>query len=101
MTKIGNYGSFFAFFPTPKIPKDQNLEKIKKIAEDIIILHNCTNRGTVPEIWREKDLIFLSFWDTFFLYTPLTMEKIKILKQWKKFLEMSSLHTCIPKITII
>ena len=41
MTKIGNYGSFFALYPTPKNPKDQNLEKIKKIAEDIIILHNC------------------------------------------------------------
>ena len=55
----------------------------------------------LPEIWSETDRIFFSVWAIFCLYTPLTNGKIKILKQRKKHLEMSSLYTCVSKFTII
>ena len=42
-TKISIYGSFFTPLPPPsKNQKNQNFEKIKKIASDIIILCMCT-----------------------------------------------------------
>ena len=77
-------GHFFPFTLPPKNPKNQNFETTKKIAGDIIILHNCTNRGTVPEIWSETDRIFCHF-GPFFAFIPppppLTTTKIKISKQ--------------------
>ena len=36
----------------------------------------------------------------FLLFIPLTVQKIKILKKWKKFLEISSFCICVPKIMI-
>ena len=53
-----------------------------------------------PEIWCTTDRFFLSFWAIFCLFTPLT-RKIKILKKWKKRLEISSFYTSVPKIMII
>ena len=44
---------------------------------------------------------FLSFWTIFCPFTPLTTQKIKILKKWKKHLEISSFYTSVPKIMII
>ena len=41
----------------------------------------------VPEIWSPIDKIFLSFW-IFCPFTPLKTQKIKILKKWKKHLEI-------------
>ena len=39
---------------------------------------------------------FLSFWTIFCLFTPLTTQKIKILKKWKKkSLEISSFYTSV------
>ena len=40
--------------------------------------------GMVPEIWRATNITFLSFWVIFSPLTPLTTQKIKILKKWKK-----------------
>ena len=42
-----------------------------------------------------------SFWAIFCLFAPLTAQKIKILKKWKKPLEVSSIYTIVPKIMII
>ena len=42
---------------------------------------------------------FLLFWIIFGPFTLTTWE-IKILKKWKKRLEMSSFYTCVPKIAI-
>ena len=39
--EIGSFRSFLPFYP-PKNPKNQNFEKMKNVAWDIIILHNCT-----------------------------------------------------------
>ena len=55
----------------------------------------------VPEIWSIMDWIFLSFWTIFCPFTPLTTRKIKILKKWKKTLEILLFYTCVPQITII
>ena len=37
---------------------------------------------------------FLSFWAIFCPFTPLTIQKIKILKKWKKLLEISFTQVC-------
>ena len=39
---------------------------------------------------------FLSFWTVFCPFTYLWTQKIKILKKWKKSLEILSLWTCVP-----
>ena len=44
---------------------------------------------------------FLSFWTIFFTTIPLTAQKIRILKKWRKHLEISSFYTSVPKITIL
>ena len=43
---------------------------------------------------------FLSFWAIFCPFTPLTTQKIKILKKWKK-LEISTFYKSVSKIMII
>ena len=55
--------------------------------------------------WDTEWENFLSFWSILCPLTPspppLTTQKIKILKKWKKHLKISSFYTCVPKITII
>ena len=55
---------------------------------------------TVPEIWHVTDKCYFSFWANFCPFTPLTAQKIKILKKGKKTLEISSFDICVPKIMI-
>ena len=54
----------------------------------------------VPVIYCATDS-FLTFWAIFWSLTLLTTWKIKILKKWKKHLEILSFYTCVPQITII
>ena len=54
--------------------------------------------GTVPEILSETHIVILSH---FCPFIPLTTRKIKILKKWKMYLEMSSFYRCVIKITAI
>ena len=104
---------FLPFTLPPKNPKSQNFEKTTKIAGDIIILHECIKnhnhmRYSSQDIDWDRQKV-LSFWAIYCQSPPtpphppppLTTQKIKILKQWKKNLEKSSLYICIPKITII
>ena len=44
---------------------------------------------------------FFLILDYFLFFYPLTMQKIKILKKWKKRLEISSFHTSAPQMKII
>ena len=53
----------------------------------------------VPQIPSKTDS-FLSFWVIFALY-PLKTQKIKILKKFKKLLEILSSYTCVQQMTII
>ena len=83
--------------------KNQNYEKLKKIAGDIIILHLCTKTtiiwGMVPEIRSETE--FFVILGYFLTFNPLKIWKITIFQKWKKHLEMSSFYTCATKIRII
>ena len=73
----------------------------------------------VPEIWHVTktknydqmmctswDMVcdgsncYFSFWVIFCSFTPLTARKIKILKKWKKHLDISSFYICVPKTMI-
>ena len=81
--------------------KNQNFEKLKKKnPRDIIILHMCTinDNHTMYGSWDMKcdGQNFLSFWTIFCTFIPLTTRKIKILKNWKKHLEISSFYTSVP-----
>ena len=83
--------------------KNQNFEKMKNIAGDIVI--------TVPKIKIIYDLRFLdtewdrqnflSFWVISCSFTRLMTLKIKILKKWRKVLEILPLHTCVLYLKII
>ena len=79
---------FLPFYPLNKL-KNQSFEKRKKPPGDIIILNNCTinDNHMVYGSWHMKHdgQNFLWFWTI----TPLTTQKIKILKNWKKCLEIS------------
>ena len=106
-TEIGNF-LLFLHPPPPKNPKYQNFEKMKKKkkknAGDIIILHMCTkNQNHNVQFMRlgMTQTIFLSLWAIFCPFTSLTTWKIKILKKWNKWLEVSSFYKHVPKITII
>ena len=94
----------FLHFYHPSNPKNQTFEKMKKTSGDIIILHMCiTNDNHVMYGSWDMEIEgqnLLSFWTIFCPFTSLTTQKIKILKKWKKCLEISSFYTCIPKIMI-
>ena len=78
------------------------MKKSKKKPGDIIILHMCTiNDNYMMCVFWDMERgghIFLSFWTIFWPFTSLKSRKIKILKKWKKRLEISSLYTNVPKI---
>ena len=84
---------FCPFYPHNN-PKNQNLEKLKKPPRNITILHMCTinDNHVMCGSWdiEHKGQIFLSSWAICCPFTSLTTWKIKILKKWKKSLEISS-----------
>ena len=55
---------------------------------------------TVLEIWHMAHVIVVFHFGLFFSSSPLTAVKNKIPKKWKKYLEISSFYTCVPKIMI-
>ena len=95
---------FFPFYP-PDNPKNQKFEKMKKTPRDIIILHKCNinDNHMMYGSWDMKcnGQNFLSFSNVFCPFIPITTQKIKILKNWKKHLEIPSVYTSAPKIMII
>ena len=101
-----NYWSFWAIFCpfTPRnIPKNQNFEKIKKMPGDIIILHKSIKNydQMVYDSWdiAHDKCNYFSFWAIFCPLTPVTSQKIKILRKWKKYLE-TSFYISLPKMMI-
>ena len=87
--------SFWAMllpFDPPNNPKNQNLEKIKKFLK-ILSFYTCVPQMTtvMHGFWciKHDRQDFLSFWAIFCPFTPLTIQKINILKKWKKLLEIS------------
>ena len=87
-------------FHLPNNPKNQNFEKMKNLPKDIVILHRCNindNHKMYGSSNTKHDRQnFLSFWTIFCPFTPLTTQKIKILKKWKKHLEILLFYTSAP-----
>ena len=102
-----NYLSFWAiFYPfTPLTTQKIKFNKNEKTSGDIIILQKCTKNHD-HMLYCSWDMVhdrcncYFSFWAIFCPFTPLTAQKIKIKKKWKKHLEISSFYTYVPKIMI-
>ena len=82
--------SFFSFWVIfcPSTPENQNFEKLKKTTWDVIILHMSTinDNHMMYGSWNMecKTLNLLSVWIIFCPFTPLTIQKITILKKKRK-----------------
>ena len=79
-----HFGLFFALLLLTAHTKNENLKKMKKAAGDIIILHKCTKNHDHMlycswDMACERYNYFL-FWAIFCPFTPLTSQKMKILK---------------------
>ena len=71
------------------------LKKWKKIPIDIIILHMCTiNENHMMYVSRDMERDRHNLFSFWIIFCPFT-QKIKILKKWKKCLEISLLHTSV------
>ena len=95
----------FLFYP-PNSPKNENFKKMKKTPGDIIILYKCTKNHDHMlycswDMMCDRCNCYFSFWAIFCPSTPLTAQKTKISKKFKKRPEISSFNTNVPKITII
>ena len=102
-----NYFSFWDFFCPFTSLTAQKIKIKKKWKNNLeiswfykwvpkIMIRWCT----VPEIWCMRDVSYFSFRAIFFPFTPLTAQKIKILKKCKKPLKISSFYMCVPKLMI-
>ena len=96
---IFHFGLLFTLSPLTA----QNIKILKKWKKktpgDIINLHTCTKNYNhmMYGSWDMKHdrQNFLSFWTVFCHFTPLTTQKIKILKNWKKTPgDIIILHKC-------
>ena len=99
-----HFGPFFALLP-PRTTQKSKFLKTEKMSGDISILHKCTKNHDhmVYCSWdmaRDGCNCFL-FWAIFCPFIPLTAQKHKIWKKWKKYLEISSFYTSVSKIMII
>ena len=91
------YFSFWAIFCTFTHLKAQKIKisEKKDMPRNIIILQMCTKNydqmmyGSWDTV-RDRRNCHFSFWVIFCPFIPLTAWKIKILKKWKKLLEISS-----------
>ena len=107
-----HFGPFSALL-TPEQHKKSKFWQNEKTFEDIIILLKCT----INDKWQSYDVWFLRYeagWTEFLVildcflpfYSPplpphLTTWKIKIWKNWKTRLEISSFYTSVLKIMIM
>ena len=104
---ISHFRPFFALLP-PTAPKMKFYIYIyiyihmKKQPGVIIILHKYTNNYD-QMMCNSWDMVcnrcncYFSFWVIFCTFTPLKAKKIKILKKFKKWVEISSFYKCVPK----
>ena len=78
-------GNFLPFYH-PNSLKNQNLKRMKKKPGDIIIIHKCSKNYDHMlfcswDIVRDRCNSYFSFWA---IFCPFTVQKIKILKKWRK-----------------
>ena len=92
-----NFLSFWVIF-CPSTPENQNFEKLKKTTWDVIILHMSTinDNHMMYGSWNMecKTLNLLSVWIIFCPFTPLTIQKITILKKKKRHGDIIILQMC-------
>ena len=101
------YFSFWAIFCpfTPSLPEKWKFQKKWKKGLGISSFYTSVPKimiicCAVPEIWCVTDVIIIFHFGRF-LPSPLTAQKIKISKKWKKRLKISSFYTCVPLIIVI
>ena len=91
--------SFWVIFCTLihlTIRKNSNFEK-KSL--EILSFYICVSQMTSGDICFLRSGVWdslLSFWAIFCPYNLMTTPKIKIWKNWKKYLEILSFYTCVP-----
>ena len=109
-----HFGLYFSLLlpPAPNSPKNENFKTTKKniwrsSKKSLLILSFYT---IVPKImiicyiycsWDMASVrcnCYFSFWAIFCPFTP---QRIKILKNWKQILEISSFYKSVPKIMIL
>ena len=97
--KLLSFWVIFCSF-SPLTNQKIRILKLKKTPGDITISQIST-RNDNHMMYGSWDMEcdrqnFLSFWNTFCPFTPLWIQKIKILKKWKKHLEILSFYTSLP-----
>ena len=100
--------SYDVWFLRYRARQTEKFWKNEKTPGGIIILNISTinENHMMYDSWdveQDRQNSF-SFWANFCPFTPvppLTTQRIKILKKWKKHLEISSFYTSVPKIMII
>ena len=94
-----HFGSFFALSP-PWQPRKSKFWKTEKTWKYNFthVYHKWQSYDwcMVLETWSMTDRIFCHFGLFFCHFTPLTTQKIIILKNWKKHLDILSLYKCVP-----
>ena len=101
--------SFWAIFcplippPPNSLKKTANISSFHTSVPKIMITYTSIQKimiiyYTVPKIWHVMDVIVIFH---FGLSFALTVPKMKIFKKWKKWLDISSFYTSVPKIMII
>ena len=97
-------GHFLPFYP-PLTAQKMKISKMKKHLEIssfyTSVLKIMIIGYTVPEIWNVTDVIAIFILSYTIPFCPPTAQKLKISKQWKKDLQISSFYTLVPKIIII
>ena len=99
-----SFWDIFCLFTPQTTQKIKILKKLKKSPRDIIILKICT-KNYDQMMYGSWDMMhdgcnYFSVWAIFCPFTPLTTQKIKILKKWIPCLEISSFYIRVPKIMI-
>ena len=88
-----SFWTILCIFILPNNPKNQHFEKMDPPQRYYHFTHVYHKWQQLYDAWFLKHEAwqqnFLSFWTIFCSFTPLT-QKIKILKNWKKLLEISS-----------
>ena len=90
--------AIFCTFTRPKIQKKKKFKKMKTTPGYIMIYHKCTQNydHMLYCSWdkaRDKGNCYFSFWAIFCPFTPLTAQKLKISKTYKKILDISFILT--------
>ena len=93
---------FLPFYRTNN-PKNQNFEKLKKTPGDIILHMSTINYNHMMygswDIGRDRQIFVIL--EHFLPIYPLKTQRIKILKKWKKRLEILSFYTSVLTIIIM